>query len=362
MGQHLLSDHTTLRLGGPAPLWYTHTDPAVWDDIVRTAGEHGVCPFTLGGGSNTLADDHGTDRPVIHMTTRGIHFHPAGDGQVEVTVQAGHALADLVAHTVAEGLSGIEYLGGIPGTAGAAPVQNAGAYGQEIGDTLTTVTAHDWTTRRTIRLTATECGFGYRASIFKHHPGRWTILSLTLRLTRSTAAPVQYQHLATTLDVPVGTRPALAEAAAAVLQDRQMRGLLLPDSGQDQRQAGSCFLNPTITTTQADRLRTLKAPLHTIPAGRWRASAGWLLEQSGFQPGAEVAPGVRCSSRRTLTLTAQPGATGSTFQQALDTMATRVRETTGITLNPEPALVQPRRSVALRETTATGCPTMALGA
>ncbi|MCX5078923.1 UDP-N-acetylmuramate dehydrogenase [Streptomyces sp. NBC_00424] len=343
MGQHLLSDHTTLRLGGPAPLWLTHTDPADWETIVRTTGEHGALPFTLGGGSNTLADEHGTHRPVIHMNTRGIQTRTAAGGQVEVSVQAGHALADLVAHTVAEGLSGIEYLGGIPGTAGAAPVQNAGAYGQEIGDTLTVVFAHDWTTGRTVRLNAKECGFGYRTSIFKQHPGRWTILNLTLRLNRSpAAAPVRYQHLATTLDVPLGTRPALDEGAAAVLHDRQIRGLLLPESGPDRRQAGSCFLNPTITTTQADSLRRLKGPLHTTPTdSRLRASAGWLLEHCGFQPGGEVAPGVRCSSRRTLTLTAQVGATCATFGQALATMTARVREATGITLNPEPALVTP---------------------
>ncbi|MCB5177922.1 FAD-binding protein [Streptomyces antimicrobicus] len=113
MGQHQLSDHTTLRLGGPAPLWLSHTTDADWPDLARTAAAHAESSFTLGGGSNTLAPDQGTTRLVIHMATRGIRTRHRLDGRVEVTVAAGHPLAELVAHTVAEGLSGIEYLGGI---------------------------------------------------------------------------------------------------------------------------------------------------------------------------------------------------------------------------------------------------------
>ncbi|GAA0271148.1 hypothetical protein GCM10010302_05890 [Streptomyces polychromogenes] len=227
------------------------------------------------------------------MATRGIRTrHLAGD-QVEVTVAAGHPLADLVAHTVAEGLSSIEYLGGIPGIAGAAPVQNAGAYGQEIGDRLTAVTAHDWTTGRTARVPAAACGFGYRTSLFKQQPGRWTILSLTLHLTRSTAAgPVTYQHLAAAFRAPLGSRPPLAEAAAAVLHDRAERGLFLPQHGPDHRQVGSCFLNPTVTEDQAHGLLSRGAPVHRMPEGTWRASAGWLLEACGYRPGTQVTSGV----------------------------------------------------------------------
>ncbi|MER7514256.1 UDP-N-acetylmuramate dehydrogenase [Streptomyces lavendulae] len=340
MGQHQLSDHTTLRLGGPAPLWLSHTHDADWPDLARTAAAHADLPFTLGGGSNTLAPDQGTTRPIIHMATRGIRTRHRADGQVEVTVAAGHPLTELVAHTVAEGLSGIEYLGGIPGTAGAAPVQNAGAYGQEIGDRLAALTAHDWTTGRTTRIPTTECRFGYRTSRFKQQPGRWTILSLTLHLTTSTAAaPVTYQHLATTLQAPLESRPPLAEAAAAVLHDRAERGLLLPESGHDHRQAGSCFLNPTITDNQARTLRSRGAPVYRIPSQAWRASAGWLLEAIGYRPGTEVTRGVHCSTRRTLTLTAQADASTSEFRSALEAMATSVHTATGIALHPEPVAV-----------------------
>ncbi|MFD8981617.1 UDP-N-acetylmuramate dehydrogenase [Streptomyces sp. NPDC059564] len=340
MGQHQLSDHTTLRLGGPAPLWLSHNHDADWPDLARTAVGHPELPFTLGGGSNSLAADDGTTRPVIHMATRGIRTHHLADDQVEVTVAAGHPLADLVASTVAEGLSGIEYLGGIPGTAGAAPVQNAGAYGQEIGDTLAAITTHDWTTGRTARIPAAECRLGYRTSVFKQVPGRWTILSLTLHLTRSTvAAPVTYQHLATALRAPLGSRPPLAEAAATVLHDRAERGLLLPETGHDARQAGSCFLNPTVTDDQAGALRSQGAPVYRTPAHTWRASAGWLLEACGYRTGAEVTRGVRCSTRRTLTLTAQAEATAHDFRTALEEMAARVRTAAGLDLYLEPVLV-----------------------
>ncbi|MGW7312688.1 UDP-N-acetylmuramate dehydrogenase [Streptomyces sp. NPDC054865] len=340
MGQHQLSDHTTLRLGGPAPLWLSHAHDADWPDLARTTAAHAQRPFTLGGGSNTLAPDEGTTRPVVHMATRGIRTRHRTDGQIEVTVAAGHPLAELVAHTVAEGLSGIEYLSGIPGTAGAAPVQNAGAYGQEIGERLVAVTAHDWTTGRTTRIPAAHCDLGYRTSRFKHQPGRWTILSLTLHLTPSTAAaPVTNQHLATALQAPLKSRPPLAEAAATVLHDRAERGLLLPETGHDHRQAGSCFLNPTITDDQANALRMQGAPLYRTSSQAWRTSAGWLLEACGFRPGAVVARGVRCSTRRTLTLTAQTEATASEFRAALKAMAARVYTVTGIALHPEPVAV-----------------------
>ncbi|MGW1765141.1 UDP-N-acetylmuramate dehydrogenase [Streptomyces sp. NPDC002073] len=340
MGQHQLSDHTTLRLGGPAPLWLSHTHDADWPDLAHTVARHPGMPFTLGGGSNTLAADHGTTRPVIHMATRGIRTRHLGENRVEVTVAAGHPLAELVAHTVEEGLSGIEYLGGIPGGAGAAPVQNAGAYGQEIGDQLTAITAHDWTTGRTARIPAAECALGYRTSLFKQQPGRWTILSLTLHLTHSAAAaPVTYQHLAAELRAPLGSRPPLSEAAAAVLHDRAERGLLLPQDGPDHRQVGSCFLNPTVQDDQARLLQDRGTPVYRTPSGGWRASAGWLLEACGYRPGAEVTRGVRCSTRRTLTLTAQAEATARDFCTALEEMAASVRAAAHVDLHPEPVLV-----------------------
>lgn len=337
MGE-LLANHTTLRLGGPAAHWLTHSDPDTWPDLVHAVRRHPGRAFPLGGGSNTLADDDGYDGTVVHMATRGITAHNLDDGLVEATAQAGEPLDDLVAWSVAEGLSGIEYLAGIPGTVGAAPVQNTGAYGQQISDCLTSVAAYDWRTHRTVRLPAAACGFGYRTSLFKKHPGRLTVLSITLRLRRSdTAVPISYRHLADRLSAPLGTRPPLREASAAVHADRAERGLTLPSGGPDARQAGSIFLNPPVTRDQAERIRTEGGPLHADHDGALRASAGWLLERQGHHPGDRLGPGVRCSTRRALTLTASRGATASVFVSVVRQLAGEVTAVTGIQLVPEPS-------------------------
>ncbi|MFD8882171.1 UDP-N-acetylmuramate dehydrogenase [Streptomyces erythrochromogenes] len=341
MGE-LLADHTTLRLGGPADRFLTHTDPAAWPDLAHTARSGDAAPFVLGGGSNTLANDTGYPGTVIRMATRGIAVRPLGDDLVEVIAQAGELLDSLVAFTVAEGLSGIEYLGGIPGTIGAAPVQNTGAYGQQISDTLTRLTVYDWGLSRTRELHPGDCDFGYRTSAFKTQPGRFTILEVGLHLTRRTcASPIRYQHLADVLAVRLGARPPLAEAAQAVLTDRRNRGLTLPTCGPDVRQAGSVFLNPPITHAQATAIRAAGGPAHSSTDGTLRASAGWLLEQAGFRPGIRVGPGVYCSRGRALTLTVRDNATAASFTAALEVLIHAVLITHRIRLRPEP--VQPLR-------------------
>lgn len=341
MGE-LLADYTTLRLGGRADRLLTHTDPAAWPDLVQEMPDR---PFILGGGSNTLADDEGSRGLVVRMATRGFAARDVGGRRVAVTVQAGEPLASFVAYAVAEGLSGVEYLGGIPGTTGAAPVQNAGAYGQQIADCLTSVTAWDWEQRQVVRLDADACRFSYRSSVFKTEPGRWAILAVTLCLTLSRrGAPVTYQHLADALGVPLGVRPPLAEAAAGVVADREARGLTLAASGPDARQVGSVFLNPEVSTAQAESVRAAGGQVHSDAHGVLRASAGWLLEQCGHHPGRRLAAGIYCSSRRTLTLTAREGATASAFANALTAMACDVARTSGIQLHQEPVRLTPRGS------------------
>ncbi|MEU4077561.1 UDP-N-acetylmuramate dehydrogenase [Streptomyces venezuelae] len=349
MGE-LLADHTTLRLGGPADRFLTHTDPAAWPDLAHAASSSDTAPFVLGGGSNTLAADTGYPGTVIRMATRGIAVRPLDGDLVEVTAQAGEPLDAFVAFTVTEGLSGIEYLGGIPGTTGAAPVQNTGAYGQQISDTLTRLTVYDWALGRTHALLPGECGFGYRTSTFKTQPGRFTILDVSLRLTRQAcASPVRYQQLADALAVRLGARPPLAEAAQAVLTDRRTRGLSLPSEGPDVRQAGSVFLNPLVVRAQATAIRAAGGPVHNSPDGTLRASAGWLLEQTGFLPGTQVGSGVYCSQDRALTLTARDDATAASFTTALEVLVHAVLTTHRIRLQREP--VQPhRRSLSLRRT------------
>ena len=330
---------------GPLPAALTLHRPSSAFPVPRGPGvactpfcAEAVAPFVLGGGSNTIADDAGYPGPVIRMATRGITARQLDGGVVEVTVQAGESLSVLVAFAVSEGLSGVEYLAGIPGTIGAAPIQNTGAYGQQISDTLARLTVYDWSRKQLAVFRPAACGFGYRTSLFKAYPGRWTILEVVLRLTRSAyAAPVTYQQLAHHLGVPLHARVPLVEAARGVMADRCQRGLFLPASGPDARQVGSVFLNPPITAAQAGEVCKAGGLVYRDDYRVLRTSAGWLLQQAGHDAGSQLAQGVSCSTRRALTLTAHDGATSAAFNAVLQKLARDVFAMTGIRLHPEPA-------------------------
>lgn len=340
MPRPTLASLTTLRLGGPVGNALHVSDPDDWFELVRTIGdreEH--APLTLGHGSNVIASDTGHEGTVAVMNTRGITVKRVDDETVAVTVQAGHPLTDLTAWAAADYLAGIECLAGIPGTVGAAPVQNAGAYGQQVSDTLDHLTVWDWGIGRLRTLPAQACRLRHRDSRFKNDPGRWTILTATFHLTRSPAAPVVYQPLAEELGVGLGARPPVAEVTAAVLANRHRRGLLLDPHGPDARQAGSVFLNPPVTAAQAAHWSAAGCPVHTDSDGQLRASAGWLLEHTGYRPGYKLADGIHCSERRTLTLIADDGATATGFAEALAELSAQVEIATGIGLRAEPTMV-----------------------
>ncbi|MFF2078625.1 UDP-N-acetylmuramate dehydrogenase [Kitasatospora sp. NPDC058162] len=340
MPQDTLASLTTLRLGGPAGTVLTISDPAHWPDATRVVGHSEENdPVVLGHGSNVIAADAGHPGTVVVMNTRGITAKKLDDTTVAVTIQAGHPLTDLVQWAAAERLAGIECLAGIPGTVGAAPVQNAGAYGQQIADTLRSVSVWDWNMGCLRTFPVQACRLRYRNSRFKENPGRWTILTATLHLIHAQAAPITYRPLADELDVPVGTRPSVPEVTAAVLANRHRRGLLLDPSGPDARQVGSVFLNPRVTATQATQWSVLGCPVHRDSDGQLRASAGWLLELVGCRPGQTITEGVRCSERRTLTVIAHGEATATAFDQALTSLAAQVSTTTGLALLPEPPRV-----------------------
>ncbi|WP_406115001.1 UDP-N-acetylmuramate dehydrogenase [Kitasatospora purpeofusca] len=335
-----LSSLTTLRLGGAVGNALHISDPGDWVDLVRTIGDRQeAAPLTLGHGSNVIASDAGHEGTVAVINTRGISVKRLDDTAVAVTVQAGHPLADLTAWAAAERLAGIECLAGIPGTVGAAPVQNAGAYGQQVSDTLDHLTVWDWDMGRLRTLPAQACRLRHRDSRFKNAPDRWTILTATFHLTRSPAAPISYQPLADDLGVQPGARPPVSEVTAAVLANQHRRGLLLDPHGPDARQVGSVFLNPLVTAAQAARWSAAGCPVHTDSDGQLRASAGWLLEHVGYRPGQKITDGVRCSERRTLTITAHKSATATGFAQALADLVRQVERATSITLQPEPARV-----------------------
>jgi UDP-N-acetylmuramate dehydrogenase len=330
---------TTLRLGGPAGELAVLEDPADFPELVATASRAGSVPRVIGSGSNVLAADDGYPGLVVRMATTGVRLDRGHDGErVLVTVQAGHELESLVDEMVAEGLSGIECLTGIPGTAGATPVQNVGAYGQEVIDTLASVRAWDWVNGQEAEMTPAQCGLGHRTSIFKHSQ-RWTILTVTLTLTPSKLGPpLTYRAVAEAAGVPIGERVLMDETVAAIRDVRARKGMILDPRDQDGRTAGSIFLSPVINPDAASRLRAEGAPVNDFPDGATRVSASWLMSAAGFSLGQQLAPGARIS-RRHFTLVADDTATAASFAAAAATVAERVRQTTGITLTAEPDLL-----------------------
>ncbi|NBM14458.1 UDP-N-acetylmuramate dehydrogenase [Streptomyces sp. GC420] len=333
-----LASLTTLGIGGPAAVLLELTDPADLPEIAAFAAAHGTHPLVLGGGSNVLAADSGCSAPVIKMATEGIRFQPDPDnGTVLMTVDAGHSLQDLVDTAIAEGLTGMETLTGIPGTVGATPVQNVGAYGQEVADTLVSVDAWDWEQGRAVSLSAEQCRLGHRTSIFKHSH-RWLLLRVVFRMRPSTlSTPITYRQVADALDVPLGTRVPLAEAAAGVLAVRQGKGMVLMPGDLDNRNAGSVFLSPVITPRAAKRLRAQDAPVHDFSDGSTRVSASWLIKETGFALGQWLAEGVRLSTKQ-YTLVADQGATAAAFAAAAEAVMDAVYKTTSVRLTPEPDL------------------------
>lgn len=330
-----LAPMTTLGLGGPASVLVELQDSADFPEFVELAGTCPGSPVCLGSGSNVLVSDLGCDSPVLRLGNRGLRIGAAdAEGRVLVEVQAGHLLTDLVETAIAEGLSGMEMLAGIPGTVGATPIQNVGAYGQEVSDTLVEVRAWDWVLGRHVTLSARECGLGHRSSVFKRSR-RWTLLSLVFALCRSElSAPVTYGAVAGVLDVPVGGRVPLAEAAEAVLTVRRRKGMVMGCTETDRRSVGSVFLSPEIGPADARRLETRNAPVNSFPDGSTRVSASWLIQHAGFGLNSPIVDGVRISSLHP-TLVADEGASATAFREAIEIVLQQVLRCTGVRLTVE---------------------------
>ncbi len=338
-----LAPYTTLRLGGPARAFVEARSPDEIVGIVAGADREGEAVLVLGGGSNLVVSDDGFDGLAVHVSSEGIDV--AGDGErVVITVQAGEDWDALVARCVDEGWSGVECLSGIPGRVGSTPIQNVGAYGQEVAQTIVGVRVYDRTTGRTRDLTPAECGFAYRHSAFKDDPGRHVVLAVTYALHRSElSGPIAYKELAVRLGVKLGDRVPLAQARAAVLDLRRGKGMVLDSGDPDTRSAGSFFTNPILTAAQAADLGR-RAPGHPrweMPdgSGAVKVPAAWLIENAGFPKGYEKGA-VRISTKHTLALT---NPTGTASTRDLLALAREVRdgvhEKFGVLLVNEPVFV-----------------------
>ncbi|GAA3525117.1 UDP-N-acetylmuramate dehydrogenase [Nocardioides daeguensis] len=333
-----LADLTTLRLGGAARHYVAAPDADALVAAVTEADRAGEPVLLVGGGSNLVVADEGFAGTVVHLTGGGVQVVEDGD-RVAVTVAAGEPWDAFVARAVAEGWVGVEALSGIPGTTGATPIQNVGAYGQEVAQTITAVTVWDRVLRGSRTFTGDECRFSYRHSRFKADPGRHLVLDVTFGLDRGElSAPVAYAELARTLGVAVGERAALVAVREAVLGLRRGKGMVLDAVDHDTWSAGSFFTNPFVDPTQLPE----GAPSYPQPDGRVKTSAAWLIEHAGFAKGFGLErPDARVSlsTKHTLALTNRGGATTAALLDLAREVRDGVRQRFGIELVNEPVLV-----------------------
>ncbi len=348
-----LSELTTLRVGGPAREFYS---PESRDELIRQTLEvwDSREPWLLiGGGSNLLIADEGFDGAVIRVMTRGIELvsdddptrslRPSKATHQLLRVHAGEPWDDVVAYTVEHGLSGIEALSGIPGSAGATPVQNIGAYGQELNTVLDSIEFLDEQTHEVVRLTPADLELGYRTSALKR--GRHgVVLSLDLRLdSGGMSAPIGYDQLANALGVAVGERAPLRAVRDAVLALRASKGMVLDPADPDSVSAGSFFTNPIVSENFARSLPR-DAPRWILdedaPKSPVKLSAAWLIEQAGIKRGYAL-PGSRAaiSSKHTLAITNTGGATAAEIAELARYIHLRVLAQFGVALQPEPQFV-----------------------
>lgn len=334
-----LAGLTTLGVGGPARLLLESRSAEETAKAVAEADARGVPLLLLGSGSNLLVGDQGWDGLVLRSVDRGGGETVDEDGSVRLRFGAGHDWDELVARAVASGWSGIEALSGIPGSLGAAPVQNIGAYGQELVEVVEAVEVYDRERGERRSLAAAECGFAYRHSLFKETE-RYVLLSVSLRLRRDPlSAPLRYAELAGALDLPLGARAPLAEVRAAVLGLRRRKGMVLDADDPDTRSAGSFFMNPVLDAETAAAL-PVAAPRWPQADGRVKTSAAWLIEQAGFGKGYSGGRAhVSVSTKHTLALTNRGGATAGELIDLAREVRAGVQARFGLCLVPEPRLV-----------------------
>jgi len=338
----LLSGLTTLRVGGPArELVHAATESGLLD-AVRRADADGTPLLLLAGGSNLLVGDQGFDGTVVRVETTGIDA--SGDdggavcGGVTVSVAAGEPWEPFVEHAVARGWVGVEALSGIPGSVGATPVQNVGAYGQEVADTIASVRTWDRVDGRQRTFAAADCGFGYRTSRFKQDPQRYVVIDVTFQLrTGHLSTPVRYAELARRLGIETGARAPMTEVRAAVLELRRRKGMVLDAADHDTWSAGSFFTNPVLDPDSAARLPE-DAPRWTQADGTVKSSAAWLIERSGFGRGYGSSRAA-LSDKHTLALTNRGGAGSADLLDLAAEIQRGVHETYGVWLAIEPVLV-----------------------
>ncbi len=347
-----LAPLTTMRVGGPARrlVEAETTDEVV--DVVREVDDADERLLVLGGGSNVVVPDEGFDGTVVRIATRGVRPESVDYcGGALVRVAAGEVWDELVVRAVAEGWTGVEALSGIPGSAGATPVQNVGAYGQEVAQTIASVRVWDRQAQEVRTVVSAECGFGYRTSRFKVDSPRYVVLEVVFQLVvGDLSAPVAYADLARQLGVDLGARVPLAQAREAVLAQRRLRGMVLDDADHDTWSCGSFFTNPVLGAADFAALRErvagvvgdeTAASLPGFAEGeeRVKTSAAWLIDRAGYGKGFGMPGPAAVSAKHSLAVTNRGGASAAEVLKLARQVRDGVAERFGVELVSEPVLV-----------------------
>jgi UDP-N-acetylmuramate dehydrogenase len=335
-----LSALSTLGVGGQAR-WFV---PVASIEAVaathRFAVERGVPLFVLGGGSNIVVADGGIDGCVMHIGLRGVQFAVDGEDTL-VTAGAGEPWDHVVDAVVRRGLAGVECLSGIPGSVGGTPIQNVGAYGQEVAETIERLTVYDRTDAQVVQLDASACEFAYRASRFKgRDAGRFVVCDVTFRV-RPGPPSVAYPDVIEQLHRGGLQSPPVGDVRAAVLAIRRRKGMVIDPADPDTRSVGSFFMNPVVTAADRERIGALAseaAPGFVLPDGRMKVPAAWLIERAGFRKGDADGP-VGISTKHPLALVNRGGASARDVLRLAERIKRAVVDRFGVWLRPEPIFV-----------------------
>jgi UDP-N-acetylmuramate dehydrogenase len=334
-----LAPLTTIGIGGPARFFFRATSVDEVREALAWARERSLATFVLGGGSNLLISDAGFDGVVVHVDLRGVTVE-SEDEHAMVKVAAGEPWDGFVAMAVENGWAGIECLSGIPGSTGATPIQNVGAYGQDVSETIVRVEALDRTTDRVVGFTNRDCRFGYRASLFKNHePGRYVVLSVTFRLKRGGCATIRYPELQKYVDARGVTVDDLHGVREAVIAIRKRKGMVLDPADPDTRSDGSFFMNPVLSPAAYEEFARKAPDAPHFPSGdEVKLSAAWLIEHAGFAKGFTHG-NVGLSTKHTLAIVNRGGGTAAEVVELVRMIQGRVREAFGVEMHPEPNFI-----------------------
>ncbi|HSF04793.1 MAG TPA: UDP-N-acetylmuramate dehydrogenase [Methylomirabilota bacterium] len=334
-----LAPYCTLGVGGPARYFVEARDETTVRAARAWARRRGLAMRVIGGGSNLLIADEGVEALVVRIGLRGVTTRRRGP-HVVVTAAAGEPWDALVGRAVERGWAGLECLSGIPGSVGATPIQNVGAYGQEISESLIHVRALDTRDGKVVTLSNPDCRFTYRDSVFKSgEPERWVVLAVQYRLRPGGAPTVRYAELERHLGARGPGSPSLADVRASVLAIRRSKSMVIEPDDENRRSCGSFFTNPVVTGAVAAKVQALVGdaamPQWPQPDGRVKLAAGWLVERAGFMRGLRDGP-VGLSTRHALAIVAHEGAQARDVARFARRVQAAVAERFGVRLIPEP--------------------------